>query len=285
MSMNVSLSGSIVQNPIISATWYVGGAQYTLPVNGSASQNYNLSSFLNAPIAKSGFSISNNLSAGYSSSYSYVGNSTFSHESFDLGDGDFNYDLFNEKFPSLVEKGSFNRNHTQNFNASERLRLTYRNDAIEVSAGASTSLRKSWYTVSSAQTGMTFNNQATASILWTFASTWSLKADMNYNWYNGYSIAQESEYILNAQITKLLLKKKLSLSLISYDLLNQAKNLSVVDASNYHQEARNNTLGRYIIFSATYRFGTFQRNGRGGAGQGGRRGGGMDGMRGGPGGF
>ena len=285
LSMNVSMSGSVVQNPILNATWYIGGAQYTLPVNGPASQNYNLSSFLNAPIAKSGFSISNNLSAGYSRSNSYVGSSSFNHEAYDKGNGDFDYDTFNKDFPGLVKDGRFNLNRTRNFNASERLRLTYRNDAIEVSAGASTSLRKSWYTVSSAQTGMTFNNQATASVIWTISDTWSMKSDMNYNWYNGYSIQQESEYILNAQVTKLFLKKKLSLSLLAYDLLNQAKNLSVRDASNYHQETRNNTLGRYIILSATYRFGNFQRSGRGGYRGGGAQGGGRPGGGGRTGGF
>jgi hypothetical protein len=62
-----------------------------------------------------------------------------------------------------------------------------------------------------------------------------------------------------------------TLAVNAYDILNQAKNLSVSDTANYHTETRNNTLGRYIVLSLTYRFGTF----------GGNRGG----SRGGPGGF
>ena len=75
-------------------------------------------------------------------------------------------------------------------------------------------------------------------------------------------------------IFKLLFKNKFTLALKAYDILGQSKNLSVTDSSNYHQEVRNNTLGRYIILSLTYRFGNFKGN------KGGQRG---PGMMGGPG--
>ena len=50
---------------------------------------------------------------------------------------------------------------------------------------------------------------------------------------------------------------------------------------NYYQETRNNTLGRYVILSFTWRFGNFGKAGQqmrermGGGGRGGRGGGGM----------
>ena len=43
---------------------------------------------------------------------------------------------------------------------------------------------------------------------------------------------------------------------------DQAKNLTVTDASNYHSEVRNNTLGRYVILSFTWRFGNFGKAGQ-----------------------
>jgi hypothetical protein len=107
----------------------------------------------------------------------------------------------------------------------------------------------------------------------------NLISDMNYNWYRGYTTAQEPEFILNAEITQLVFNKKGTIALRAYDIFKQAKNLMVTDASNYHQEVRNNTLGRYVIVSFTYRFGTFSR-GRGGAPYGGPRG--MGGPAGGP---
>ena len=79
--------------------------------------------------------------------------------------------------------------------------------------------------------------------------------------------------IINAKITKLLFKEKFTLALNAYDILDQAQNLSISDSSNYHTETLNNTLGRYIIVSLTYRFGNFGGKGghRGpGGGPGGR---------------
>ena len=54
----------------------------------------------------------------------------------------------------------------------------------------------------------------------------------------------------------------MTIALKAYDIFNQAKNLSVTDASNYHQEVINNTLGRYIILSLTWRFGNFGKAGK-----------------------
>ena len=80
------------------------------------------------------------------------------------------------------------------------------------------------------------------------------------------------------------------MSLKAYDLLDQAKNVRVTTTDNYYQETRNNTLGRYIILSFTWRFGNFGKAGeqmRSRMGQGGPGGGRMGppmggGFRGGP---
>lgn len=134
-------------------------------------------------------------------------------------------------------------------------------------------MSKSWYTIASATNTTTWNNQVDASMNWTIPGGINLISDVDYNWYNGYTTPQEDEIILNAEITKLLFKNTCTLALKAYDIFAQSKNLSVTDASNYHQEVRNNTLGRYIIVSFTYRFGTFNGNrGPGGPGGPGGRG-------------
>lgn len=125
-------------------------------------------------------------------------------------------------------------------------------------------MNKSWYTIENSQMTATWNNQVEFSMNWTLPADINLIADLDYNWYNGYTTPQEDEFVLNAEITKQIFKKKCTLALKAYDILGQSKNLSVTDSSNYHQEVRNNTLGRYIILSLTYRFGNF------GGGQGGR---------------
>ena len=132
-------------------------------------------------------------------------------------------------------------------------------------------MSKSWYTMENSNFSATWNNQVDGSMNWTIPGGINLIADLDYNWYEGYTTEQPDEIILNAEITKLLFKDKFTLALKAYDILGQSKNLSVTDASNYHQETRNNTLGRYIILSLTYRFGNFggMSGGRGPGGPGG----------------
>ena len=128
-------------------------------------------------------------------------------------------------------------------------------------------MNKSWYTIENSNVNATWNNQVDGSMNWTIPGGVNLIAKVDYNWYKGYTTAQEPEVIVNAEVTKLLFKNTCTLALKAYDILGQSKNLSVSDSANYHLETRNNTLGRYIILSFTYRFGNF-----GGAGGGGRGG-------------
>lgn len=276
-SVNASVNGGIVQNSITNAQWYdQAGTQYSIPVNSKGNGNVNTRVMVNSPIGMSNFSIMSNTNARYNQSLSYIGTSSLASDKYyDPENADFNYDLFHKDFPDLGNTDAFAKNKIQTMNISQMLRLTYRNDFVELVAGGRTNVSKSWYTMNTGNQKATWNNNASFEMNWTLPFGMNIISDLNYNWYNGYTTQQEPEFILNAEITQLLFNKTCTLALRAYDLLNQAKNLSVTDASNYHQEVRNNTLGRYIIISFTYRFGTFG---------GGRRGNGPGGMRGGPGG-
>ena len=287
-SVNARFNGSYVQDPITSAIWYgSNGARYSMPFNGPSSFNFGLNLFANIPIGKSNFTIGEMGRINYSKSASFVGGESVTSaigSYYDPATGDMDYDAF------LAAYGrgdfSFEENVTRTLSATERLRVTYRTDALEISTSARTRINKSWYTIAqTADNTLTFNNQIRATVNWTWdAPGITLKSEFNYNWYNGYasSLNYQPEYILNAEIQKLLFKKKATLALKGYDILGQAKNLSVSDNSNYHSEVYNNTLGRYIILSLTWRFGNFDREkmrGPGGRGPGGRGPGGPGGRR------
>ena len=265
LSVNAGLDGGIVKNPIVNAQWYgTNGAQYSIPVNGKDSYNGSFRIMLNSPIAKSNFSVFLMSRASYSKSSSYVGSSSFDMGKYYEGD---NYDAENflaDKFLEDFHTLDFTLNNLQTVGLMERLRLTYRNDVVELTAGGRTRMSKSWYTIANQSTNMTWSNQVSASMNWTVPGGLGIVADGNYNWYNGYTTDQGTQLILNAKITKMLFKDKFTLALNAYDILDQAKNLSVSDSSNYHTETLNNTLGRYIVVSLTYRFGNF-------GGKGGRR--------------
>ena len=263
-SVNARFGGSLVENAITSAQWYdPAGVQYSIPVNGPASGNVDARIMVNSPFGKTGLSIFSMSFVRYNQSTSYIGTGALdSSKYYDAENASFDYGLFNQDFPDLGASDMFITNRTQTMNFTQRLRLTYRNDFVELTLGGRTRMTKSWYTMENSHLKATWNNQADMSMNWTIPGGINLIADLDYNWYNGYTTPQEDEFVLNAEITKQLFKKKFTLALKAYDILGKSKNLSVTDSANYHQEVRNNTLGRYIILSLTYRFGNFNRNGQ-----------------------
>ena len=265
-SVNASVNGGIVQDAITNAQWYdKSGAQYSIPVNGPGTANANAMVMVNSPLGKSNFSIMSMTNGRYNTSTSYIGTGQLDSDLYyDAENAVFNYDQFNKDYPDLGNTDAFTTNKIQTMSIMQSLRLTYRNDFVELIAGGRTNVSKSWYTLESANTNATWNNNASFEMNWTLPFGMNIISDLNYNWYNGYTTAQKPEFILNAEITQLVLNKQATIAIRAYDLLNQAKNLMVTDASNYHQETRNNTLGRYVVISFTYRFGTFGGNRRGG---------------------
>ena len=286
-SINMNLNASFVENPITTAKWYDSAkTQYSIPVNGPTSTSLNANLFVNSPFGKSNFSIFSMTFANYNESASYIGTEAFESQSMDYYNketAEFDYKKFQDRFPDIDEaEDAFTKNLIQTVSFMQRLRFTYRSDLVELNVGGRTRMSKSWYTIQNSNQQYTWNNQVDASMNWTIPGGINLIADVDYNWYRGYTTPQDDEIILNAEITKLLFKKKFTLALKAYDILGQSKNLSVSDNSNYHQETRNNTLGRYIILSLTYRFGNFNQAG-GRRGPGGPMGGGPRGpMGGGP---
>ena len=80
------------------------------------------------------------------------------------------------------------------------------------------------------------------------------------------AIGAFASLVWNAKLAIPLFQRQATLSLKAYDLLDQAKNLRVVTTDNYYQETRNNTLGRYIMLTLTWRFGSFGGGNRGNRG-------------------
>ena len=282
-SVNVNLSGGMVQNAITNAQWYdQSGVQYSIPVNGPGTGNANAMIMVNSPIGRSNFSIMSMTNARYNQSTSYIGTGKLASDKYyDAENVTFDFDAFHKDFPDLGNTTAFTENKTMTTGVMQSLRLTYRNDFVELVAGGRTNMSKSFYTMNAVSQKATWSNAAQFEMNWTLPFGMNLISDVNYRWYNGYTTPQEPEFIWNAEITQLILNNTCTIALRAYDLLNQAKNLFVTDQSNYHQETRNNTLGRYVVVSLTYRFGTFGGN-RGKRGPGGMGGPGMGGgMRGG----
>ena len=264
----LNMDGNYTQAPITNAIWYdVNGRSYSFPVNGEDTFSGNVRLMINAPIAKSKFTISNTTRVSYSKSGSYIGRASLNMDGYFKENDEFDYKKFHDAYFDGNHFGNawdndFQANTTRSLSLMERLRATYRSDNLEVILGGRTRFSKPWYTVQ-AQVDPTWANQVSASLKWTVNYQLGLEigTDADYNWYRGYTTEQPSELVWNATASIPVFKRMGTISLKAYDILDQAKNLTVTDTENYHQEVRNNTLGRYVILSFTLRFGNFGKAG------------------------
>jgi len=278
-SFNIRINGGFTQNPIINAQWNENGKTFTMPVNGPTRGNASFSLFGNTPIARSNFSISTNTSASTSSSGSVIGNGVPTYY-YDAEANSFDYALFMKEYDGLTKKGVFTNNKTITNSFSENLTFQFRSDDVEIRLGGGTRYSNSKYSNNSQAPITTWNNNIQGSFTWSWDLTGlSMKTDMNYRWYNGTRTDLPSEAILNGEISKLIFGGRSTISCNVYDLLGQTRNINISDSATAYTESTNNSLGRYIIFKFTWRFGTFG-GGRGNRG-GGNRGGGMGGFGGG----
>ena len=258
-SVNARWNASYVQDPIVQSQWYTNGITYSMPVNGPSSFSANFNFFANVPIPGTKFTVVNATRFGWSESASFVGKE-INTDQYLNPDGALNYDLFFKDYDDIRSK--MVENTTNSFSVMERLRGIWRSDALELELSGRTRMNHTNYALASTtdQT-TTWNNQIRANATWTWDQIGlSAKGEFNYNWYRGYATAQPDEYVLNLELQQLILKKKATIAIKGYDLLGQSKNLTVTDASNTHTETVNNTLGRYVIVSFTYRFGNFDKN-------------------------
>lgn len=279
-STRLSANGSVNQSPIVNATWMDNASvQYSFPINASPSWNGSLSWMINTPIGKSNFRINNNLSMNYSESHSYLGVASIDMTGYFNEAKEFDYELFHSDYfgdnPTKNFNDYFKDNKNQNLSFNENLRITYRLDYFEATLGGRTrvSMPKSTYeSLNSSPT--TWNNSVSLNVTWNEPNTGlGLTADGTYNWYIGYTTNQPANFIVNTEITKLIFNNNATLAIRGYDLLNQTKTFNESISGNRRTESRSLALGRYVIVSLTFRFGTFGRGNRGG-GRGGNRGGG-----------
>ncbi|MDD3911287.1 MAG: outer membrane beta-barrel protein, partial [Bacteroidales bacterium] len=190
----------------------------------------------NSRIAKSDFSVSSFFTSGYGNSVSYVSS-----------------------------KGKYVENETKTLNLRESLRLQYRADNLELMAGGDVNYKNAWYSVSSIDDIATWTNSIRGSVNWTFLKNFNISSDIRYTFYRGYSSGYgDAQTIWNASISKSFLHDAFTFKVAVYDMLDNAKSTYRTTTENYVQDVSNNTLGRYVMFTLTYRFGKF-------GGQGGMR--------------
>lgn len=189
---------------------------------------------------------------------------------------------FNNGYSYVSQGGSsFAENQTKNFNANVNGRFTYRSDNFEATLGGGTNYRNAWYSVKSLDKVSTWSSNLRASINWTFLQTFNITTDITHRFYNGYSAGYgDAQTIWNGEISKSFLSNAFTFKVRVYDILNKSRNTYRTTSENYVEDVTNNTLGRYVMFTLTYRFGSFGgQSMRNASNRGGFMGGGMRGGR------
>ena len=254
-SVNLRVGANITDKPVVNALWYdMNGVQYSMPVNGPLHWDANFNFTFNTPIARSKFSVYGMTSGSYATRSSYVGSSRIDLDSYYAG-GEFDYMRFHEDYKEILSSDAFTANRTRTVTAAQRLRLSYRNKNLELQCGGWVRVNRSWYTIKQ-DVAAIWNHSVNSSFNYKWPSAgWSCDAQASYNWYRGYASPMDDEILVNMRVSKTLFKKRMTLSLQGFDLLSQAKSLRVTDQSNQHREVVSNTLGRYVMLTASWRMG------------------------------
>ncbi|MCQ2147645.1 MAG: outer membrane beta-barrel family protein, partial [Bacteroidales bacterium] len=191
----------------------------------------------------------------------------------------FDYVAFRQRYSDLSKSDAFTRSNVNSINLNGNLTFQYRSNDVEVRLGGGTRYTKSLYSANPDNNLNQFDNNLQGSFTWTWdLAGMTFKSDMDYRWYSGYKVDRESEAILNAEISKLIFNKRATIALSAYDLLGQTRNFSTSQSAGAYSESKNNSIGRYVLVSFTWRFGTFGGGSRrGGNSGGGFPGGGMPG--------
>lgn len=184
------------------------------------------------------------------------------------------------------------RNRSREIGWSFRPSIKFRPDNLELSLAPTYSIQHNTNSISTRNGNSTIHRYGgTFNGNYDFNFGLTLNTDLSYTATSGYSDGFDTRsWMWNAMISYQFLRdKSATVSAAAYDILAQQTSIRRSITANYTDDSRSNILGRYVMFSISYRFNTFGKGkeprpegdwgpGRG-FGPGGPRG--MRGMRGG----
>lgn len=159
---------------------------------------------------------------------------------------------------------------THNVVIGERVAGKFKVDKFETRLQLGASFNITRNNLSGSQDRNTANYTVLHSFLWKIPSIFdipldiSIQNDINMSYYSGYGDDfKKSEILWNASISKLFLKKKKgTLKLQFFDILNDRNNISRYVSGNYMTDSRSNSVSRYFMLSFSYKFNIIKSKGK-----------------------
>ncbi len=153
---------------------------------------------------------------------------------------------------------------THNIVLSEKVSGKFKIDKLETRLELGMTYNITKNNLSNVQDRNTSNYNIQHSVLWKLPCDFSIQNFLNMTYYAGYGDDfKKKEILWNASVSKLFLKKKRgTLKVEFYDILNDRNNLSRYVSSNYMSDSRTNSINRYFMFSFSYKFNIIKSKGK-----------------------
>jgi len=223
-TIQTSMGFNTARNSIVNSNSYdETGKQTVKPVNVYGVYNIRAGVNMNLPIAKTKLSFNNDLSGSY-------GN---------------NINITNGR-----------ENKTRNSRINETLRLTFRNDWLELGGLYRLSYNRAVYSLQDKATTDYFNHRVGGNLFLNLPLNFILTSSFNYDFYRGYGDDNDRDMKMwTADLSKQIFKNKRgTIKLYIYDILKENKSYSRTTTDNYVEDLRSNTLGQFVMLSFMYRF-------------------------------
>ena len=242
-SLSLSFSGGMTLRSSVSASWFdADGVHYSIPVNAAKpALNASIFSFFNTPLtADKRLTTTINLMTMYTRSVSFQNVRRLDPLDIDA----FDYNAFMAGFWGSDERGEtfysgasgFSESLTHALRLAPSMSLRYRGDQVTASAGASTSMQSSRYSLDSDADTRTWTSTVNGSFDWTTKHGFELNTSARYYFFAGFPQGYNEPYLnWDFSLTKII--KAWALRFSIYDILNpentELVQRDVADVVNY----------------------------------------------------
>lgn len=232
-SFNANANIRVTQNAVVSRTAYdnTTGGRVTKPENINGNWNANANFNFNTAIGETHFRINTNSSINHTHAVSYVYQNTTV------------------------------RNSVNSTSMNEQLRLTYRNDWLEVNAHGNIRYNRSRASATAASNLDTYTYGYGLSTVVNLPWNMNISSDINENSRRGYNYASmnTNQWIWNAQVAQNLFDGKATVTLRWNDILSQRDMVNRNVSATARTDSDSDRITSYIMLSFIYRLNFFGR--------------------------
>ncbi|HET9571798.1 MAG TPA: outer membrane beta-barrel protein [Bacteroidales bacterium] len=243
-SFSIGLNGTYTKDALITNSIYdKTGKQYSQVINSDKSPySANLNLMFNTPIIKNRLQFNTRTDISYQQRFGY-------------SDRDKTIEAFDAD--GHLRLGKFSS--TQNGSASQNLSLTFTTDLIEVGMRGNFRYSNTQNSLNSRKNQETKDWTGSSNINLHLPHNLTISTDLSYTNRQGYSSFDRDEWVWNANIDKSVFKRKGTISLKFWDILQQKLNIRENIGDNFRQLNRFNALTSYVMLSFTYKITRFGR--------------------------